>query len=100
MSDACGNCRHTRLEAIAEAKTLGLEREFLVGRYTCCQITDWADEQLMAWLEAIRDNGNAQIEEAATHHEMVALVELGETEEILVRVHARRSRLRNPNELR
>lgn len=62
MSDACGNCSRTRLEAIAEAKTLGLEQEFLDGHYSCCQIADWSDEQLMAWFEATRQDRKAHVE--------------------------------------
>lgn len=67
MSDACGSCRRTRVEIIAEAKTLGLQQEFPGGRYTCCQIADWSDEQLMAWLEATRDDGKAHVEKGAKY---------------------------------
>ena len=102
MSDACGNCGRTPLEAIAEAKTLGLELEIQGGLYTCCQIADWADEQLTAWLDATCDDGKSHVEKAATLYEPIDHVELGETE-IFVHVRARRPRVpwfRHPNELR
>lgn len=103
MSDVCLNCGRTRFEAIAEAKTLGLEQELLGGLYTCCQIGEWADEQLMAWLDATCDDGKSNVEKAPTLYEPVDLVELGETEEIFVHVRTRRQRVpwfRDPNELR
>jgi hypothetical protein len=103
MSDACRNCGRTQSEAIVEAKTLGLEQEFLGCRYTCCQIAEWADEQAAAWLEAICDERATNDENRARHYEFVDLVELGESEEIFVRVRARRPHVpwyRNPDNLR
>ena len=55
MTNTCATCGHTELQAIVEAKPLGLEQEFESGIYTCCQIVEWAAEQSQAWFEATHD---------------------------------------------
>jgi hypothetical protein len=44
---------------MADARTLGFERELQNGFYNCCQIAAWADEQWLAWIEAARQDGKA-----------------------------------------
>jgi hypothetical protein len=44
---------------MADARTLGLQRELQNGFYNCCQITAWADEQWLAWLEAADQDGKS-----------------------------------------
>lgn len=56
MPDKCKNCGCTASQAIADAKTLGLQRELENGVYTCCQIADWAQEQWTAWMEATQQD--------------------------------------------
>ena len=53
MSKVCEICGYNQSQVLADAKSLGLEEEFERGIYTCCQITEWADEQWLAWFEAI-----------------------------------------------
>jgi hypothetical protein len=57
MSYICRTCGCTESQAIADARTLGLQRELQNGLYTCCQIAAWADEQWLAWLEAAEEDG-------------------------------------------
>ena len=52
MNNICKLCGRTETEAIADARTLGLEEELQNGVYNCCQIAEWADEQALAWFEA------------------------------------------------
>lgn len=59
MSYKCRLCGCTESQTIADAKTLGLQRGLQVGLYTCCQIAAWADEQLLAWLEAAREDSKS-----------------------------------------
>ena len=56
MSGTCKTCGRTEFEALADAKTLGLEQEYLCGIYICCQLAEWADEQWLAWVEATRQD--------------------------------------------
>ena len=48
MSNICRICGSPESGAIANARALGLEQEFLSGIHTCCQIANWADEQSLA----------------------------------------------------
>jgi hypothetical protein len=57
MSHICRGCGSTASQVIADARTLGLEREFQNRLYTCCQIEAWADEQWLAWIEAAEEDG-------------------------------------------
>lgn len=52
MLPRCTACGCTELEAIADAKTLGVYDEFHGGVYTCCQVAVWAHDQWLAWFEA------------------------------------------------
>jgi hypothetical protein len=84
MSNLCLICGRTESEAIADAKALGLQQEFQAGVYTCCQIAEWADEQALAWLDAIDADG-----------------QLREPEPVLVPVRSSRPKVpwyRNPND--
>lgn len=56
MNNNCKRCGHTESQITADAKTLGLLQELESGVYTCCQITQWADEQCLAWFEAIQQD--------------------------------------------
>jgi len=56
MSDRCDKCGCAKSQVVADAKTLGLQQEFEGGRYTCCQIAEWAQEQWSAWIEATRQD--------------------------------------------
>ncbi|MGA7409659.1 MAG: hypothetical protein WBW33_04180 [Bryobacteraceae bacterium] len=66
MEHVCTVCGSTGAEAVNDAKALGLELELRRGIYTCCQITQWALEQLLAWAEAAQDERTvAEQEETA-----------------------------------
>ena len=52
MAAKCDLCGCTEDDSLANAKTLGLDEELRNGVYTCCQITAWARDQLLAWFEA------------------------------------------------
>ncbi|HEX4771182.1 MAG TPA: hypothetical protein VH351_10145 [Bryobacteraceae bacterium] len=56
MADKCTNCGRTASQTIADAKTLGLFEELQSGVYKCCQISEWADEQWLAWFQAIEED--------------------------------------------
>jgi hypothetical protein len=91
----CKFCGCTESEAIADARTIGVEQEFQSGIYTCCQIADWAQEQWLAWVEAT--------EQDAEHAgEVMKEPELDEAQGILVPVRFRRPVpwFKNPDGLR
>jgi len=83
MIGMCTNCGRTESQAIADAKTLGLLQELQVGIYTCCQISEWADEQWSAWAEATRQDCNL-----AEH--VITRPERTEAEPVLVPLRRRR----------
>jgi hypothetical protein len=56
MTDKSTNCGHTESQVVADARALGLLREFQCGVYTCCQIAAWVDEQSLAWFEATTED--------------------------------------------
>lgn len=56
MNSKCAVCGCTELEAIADARSLGLYQELQSGVYTCCQIAEWADEQALAWFAAAHED--------------------------------------------
>jgi len=56
MADICTSCGRTESQTIADANTLGLLQELRSGVYTCCQISEWADEQWSAWFEATQED--------------------------------------------
>jgi len=45
-------CRGRKTQAEADAKALGFEQEYEVGVYTRSQLSQWAGEQWLVWLEA------------------------------------------------
>jgi hypothetical protein len=57
MDSVCAVCGCTEVEAIADARSLDLDQELQSGVYTCCQIAEWAVEQLLAWSEAAQEDG-------------------------------------------
>jgi hypothetical protein len=93
MNKMCEFCGRTQSDAIADAKTLGLEQEFEAGIYTCCQVSAWADEQAVAWLEAIDAD-----EQGAD--EQIMAPQQGESQAVFVFVRASRPQVpwyKNPN---
>jgi hypothetical protein len=54
-------CRGRQTQALLDAKTLGFEREFEEGIYSRTQLSQWAGEQWLVWLEAAaEDRRNAE----------------------------------------
>jgi hypothetical protein len=62
MSCVCERCGRTESETRGNAKVLAFDGEFQSGIYSCCQLAQWAREQVMAWLEAASDDGRAKAE--------------------------------------
>ena len=58
MTKKCTICGRSEPQVIADAKALGLLQEFQCGIYTCCQISEWADEQWLAWSNVAHENAN------------------------------------------
>jgi hypothetical protein len=56
MTKKCITCGRSDFQVIADAKALGLLREFECGIYSCCQISEWADEQWLAWSKAANED--------------------------------------------
>ena len=83
MPNTCKNCGCAESQALADAKTLGLQQEFEVGLYSCCQIAEWAQEQWSAWIEATR-------QDAEHVHEVTDDRDLETPEGVLVPVRYRR----------
>jgi hypothetical protein len=93
MTDKCPTCGRSDSQVIADARALGLLQEFQCGRHTCCQISEWADEQWWAWFKAANEDANY------AHEPTVDVVG---TERLLVPIRFRRPQVpwyRNPNEL-
>ncbi len=86
MRNTCRGCGASESQAIANAKALGLELELQSGVYTCCQVANWAREQLSAWREAAK-------EDCETAHELRERAESKEAEAALVPVRVRRPRV-------
>ena len=59
MRDICRTCGCTHAQAMADARTVGLLKEFQNEVYTCCQVVAWADEQWLAWVEAAEQDGKS-----------------------------------------
>jgi hypothetical protein len=57
MFNSCAKCGCTPTEAMVDAVALGLQNHYESGRYTCCQIADWATEQWEAWTDAAIQDG-------------------------------------------
>jgi hypothetical protein len=81
--NSCDGCGCTKSQAMADAKTLGIEQEFQSGVYTCCQIADWAEEQWSAWAQATREDAD-YLDEGSTS------AELDSEEAVLVPIRFRR----------
>jgi hypothetical protein len=95
MTHTCTTCGRTESQATAEARAVGLMQEFLDGMYTCCQVAQWANEQLVAWFEAIHADGEP--------NEKLAELRESQVEAVLVRVRGRGVQVpwfRNPDDLR
>ena len=58
MTKRCTICDRSDAQVIADARVLGLLQEFQCGVYTCCQISEWADEQWVAWTKAARQDAS------------------------------------------
>jgi hypothetical protein len=58
----CRNCGSTTSQAAADALVLGFQDEFQAGKYSCCQVVAWADEQWLAWAEAAAEDGRSEEE--------------------------------------
>jgi hypothetical protein len=56
MANQCMNCGRSEELVIADASSLGLLQEFQSGVYNCCQISEWADEQWLAWFQATQED--------------------------------------------
>jgi hypothetical protein len=95
MTKKCAICGRSDSQVIADAKTLGLLQEFECGIYSCCQISEWADEQWLAWSKAAHEDANYADEADSP-------LPSDEAEPILVPVRFRRAQVpwyRNPDEL-
>ena len=96
MSDICRVCGYTRSQVIADARAIGLRQQFESGIYTCCQITEWANEQWSAWFEAIQ-------EDSMRVEDMSSQCEFDDGDAMFVPVRLRRQQVpwyRNPSDLR
>jgi hypothetical protein len=95
MRNTCKVCGYNESQVIADAKALGLQQEFERGIYSCCQITEWADEQWLAWFEAI------QADEERLDR-LTLPPEPGQAENVFVPARLRRPQVpwyRNPDDL-
>ena len=95
MTDKCTKCGRTEVQITADARTLGLWQEFQNGRYTCCQIAEWADEQWLAWAEATQED-RERADDLPVHPEF------GEDGSVLVPIRLRQRQVpwhRNHNDL-
>jgi len=81
--NSCNHCGCTQSQAMADAKTLGLEQDFQSGIYSCCQVTEWAHEQWTAWVQATQ-------EDAECCNDGSISAELDSGEAVLVPVRFRR----------
>ena len=96
MPNKCTNRGRTESQLIADAKTLGLLQELESGLYTCCQISQWADEQCLAWFEALAHDGKIA-------DDVITGLDLEDSETIFVPVYKRRQQVpwyRSPEGLR
>jgi hypothetical protein len=96
MNNACKVCGATESQALAYARTLGLQPELQGGLYTCCQIAAWAEEQQSAWWAATQ-------EDSKRVDDLSRPPESGEAEAVLVPVRLRRAPVpwfRKPEDLR
>jgi hypothetical protein len=95
MHKKCTICGRSESQVTADAKALGLVQELECGIYSCCQISEWADEQSLAWAKAAH-------EDAIYTEEQDSPRSLDAAEPTLVTVRVRRRQVpwyRNPEEL-
>jgi hypothetical protein len=95
MPKKCTICSRSESQVIADAKALGLLQEFECGIYSCCEISEWADEQSLAWSKAAH-------EDAIYAEEQDSPPSLADAEPTLTTVPIRRRYVpwyRNPDEL-
>jgi hypothetical protein len=71
MTDKCTKCGRAEPQITADAETLGLLQELQNGVYTCCQISQWADEQWLAWFEATQEDQEVTIRREFSEAELV-----------------------------
>jgi hypothetical protein len=96
MVERCESCGRSASQVLTDAKALGLHQELQSGIYTCCQISQWADEQWSAWFQATG-------EDAIPADEMIKPPDFSATEPVLVHVRFRRPQVpwrRNTDDLR
>jgi hypothetical protein len=86
MNNECKRCGRRESQITADAKNLGLLQELDSGVYTCCQISQWADEQRLAWFEAIQQDGKL-IDDITIPRD------LSESQAVLVPVRLRRAQV-------
>ena len=95
MSTTCITCRRSNPQIFADAKALGLLEQFQCGIYSCCQISEWADEQWLAWSKAAHEDANVAGEANSQNYGLV-------NEALLVPIRFRRPQVpwyRSPDEL-
>ena len=95
MTNECAICGRSGPQVITDAKALGLLLEFECGIYSCCQISEWADEQWLAWTKAAH-------EDAHYSDKADGPLRADEAEPMLVPVRLRRPQVpwyRNPDDL-
>jgi hypothetical protein len=96
MTNECVRCGRSGSQVLADAKALGLLQEFECGIYSCCQISEWADEQWLAWCKAAQEDANSADKADGP-------VRPHQAEPILVPVRFRRPQVpwyRNPDQMR
>jgi hypothetical protein len=63
MNHTCTVCGATWSQAVTDAIALGIQPALLRSTYACCQTTEWALEQQLAWAEARQEKCSAVEEE-------------------------------------
>jgi hypothetical protein len=71
MTDKCMKCGRAEPQVTADAETLGVLQELQSGVYTCCQISQWADEQWLAWFKATQEDQDVTIRPEFSEPELV-----------------------------
>jgi hypothetical protein len=95
-SDKCTKCGRIKSQVTADARSLGLLEELQSGVYSCCEISQWADEQWLAWFEATQ-------EDRKVLEDVTIRPEFTETNVVLVPVRLHRQQVpwyRHPDDLR
>ena len=82
INGVCRSCGCTGALAAADARAIGLLDEFLAGKYTCCQVVQWADEQWLAW-------HNAGLTDGKKPEEVTSALEI-DPDEVFVHVRRRK----------